>query len=98
MSCEKPSLYNTFLNSGDIREVIYLINKYDYSEEEVSNVINFYEPYKNEYIPEVEHIEILLSYFPKSKISNNTMKTIENSFPSRISYIKDLQNRQIINK
>ena len=89
---EKPSLYETFNNTSDIREIIDLINKYDYTDEEVSEVINIYEPYENNYIPEVEHIETLLMYFPKSKISYNTMNAIKNSFPDRVKYILELQN------
>jgi hypothetical protein len=80
------------VNTGDIRAVIALIDTYDYTNEEASKVINMYEPYENDHISEVEHIEVLLSYFPKSEISHNTMKAIKNSFPSRVKYITELQN------
>lgn len=92
MSFEKPSLYDTFIASGDIRVIIDLINKYDYTDEEASEVINIYEPYENHHIPEVEHIEVLLMYFPKSKISHNTINAIKNSFPNRVKPILELQN------
>ncbi len=95
MSFEKPSLYNTFTNTGDIRNIVDLINKYDYTDEEVSDVINVYEPYEDNCIPEVEHIEVLLSYFPKSKISHNTMNAIKKSFPNRVEPILELQNRHL---
>ena len=93
MSFEKPSLYTTFNTTSDIRGIIDLINKYEYTDEEVSELINIYEPYEDNNIPEVEHIEVLLMYFPKSKISHNTMDAIKNSFPDRVKPILDLQNR-----
>jgi hypothetical protein len=92
MSFVKPSLYDTFKMKSDIRVIIDLINKYDYTDEEVSEVINIYEPYEHYHIPEVEHIEVLLMYFPKSKISHNTMNAIKNSFPDRVEPILKLQN------
>lgn len=94
MSFEKPELYGAFINSGDIRMLIDLINKYEYTDEDVSKVINAYEPYENNHIPEVEHIEVLLSYFPKSKLTNDTMKAVEHSFPNRLKYIQKLQNKK----
>jgi hypothetical protein len=94
MSFEKPSLYNTFTTTSDIRCIIDLINKYDYTDEEVSEVINIYEPYEDNNIPEVEHIEVLLMYFPKSIISHNTMNAIKKSFPDRVEPILKLQKSQ----
>lgn len=32
----KPSLFEVFKNTGDIREIIDLINKYDYSSNDIS--------------------------------------------------------------
>ena len=40
MLFKKPSLYNTFNCSGDIREIVNLIGKYNYTNNEVSDVIN----------------------------------------------------------
>lgn len=97
MSFYKPSLYVAFKNAGDISEIIDLIDKYYYTDEEASEVINFYEPYENNYIPEVEHIEVLLTYFPKGEISNNTMNAIKNCFPDRVKPILELQNRHFTN-
>lgn len=94
MSSEKISLYSAFKDSGDIRVLIDLIERYEYTDEEASKVINIYEPYENNRIPEVEHIEVLLSYFPKSKISENTMNAIKSSFPGSIEHITKLQNRK----
>ncbi len=96
MSFEKPSLYNTFNTTNDIRVIIDLIHKYDYTDEEASEVINIYEPYEYQTIPEVEHIEVLLAYFPKSIISHNTMNAIKNSFPDRVKPILELQNWVLI--
>jgi hypothetical protein len=87
---EKPSLYNVYLNSGDIRIIIQLIEKYDYTDEEVSQIINIYEPYEDNRIPEVEHIGVLLSYFPNSFISQNTMNAVKNSFPDTYDYIQKI--------
>ncbi len=95
MSFEKPSLYNTFKNTGDIRVILDLINKYDYTDEEASMVINIYEPYENDYIPEVEHIEVLLMYFPTSEVSHNTMNAIKNTFPDRVNPILELQSKRL---
>jgi hypothetical protein len=89
-SFEKPSLYNVYLNSGDIRIIIHLIEKYDYTDEEVSQVINIHEPYEDNRIPEVEHIGVLLSYFPNSFISQNTMDAVKNSFPDTYDYIQKI--------
>lgn len=87
----RPSLKDAFCKTGDIRVILDLIKKYDYSEKEVSEVINVYEPYEDGTIPEVEHIEALLVYFPKVKISDETMKAIKLSFPNRLIYINKLQ-------
>lgn len=92
MSIEKPSLLDTFVANGDIRCTIDLITKYDYTNEEASEVINVYEPYKNCCIPEVEHIETILHHFPKARISDDTMDAIKQSFPNRVEYILKLQN------
>lgn len=56
MSLEKPSLYKEFDNTGDMRCLINLIEKYKYTDEEESEVINIYTPDENGKIPEVEHI------------------------------------------
>ena len=93
MSFEKPSLYRAFVTSGDIRVLMDLMNTYKYTDEDVSEVINCYEPYDNDFIPEVEHIETLLAYFPNSTVSNNTMKAIQTSFPNRAGYILQLTSR-----
>jgi hypothetical protein len=91
MSFEKPSLYKNYIEHSDVRCLIDLIEKYVYTNEEVSEVINIYEPDENGYIPEVEHIEVLLSYFPKSAISEQTFNAIQLSFPNRVEYISKLQ-------
>lgn len=93
MSFVKPSLYDAFMSTGDIRNLIDLINKYNYTIEEVSEVINIYEPYEDNYIPEVQHIEVLLMYFPKSIISPNTMYAIQKCFPNRVEAILELQKQ-----
>ncbi len=90
MSFEKPSLYNKYVD-GDIRGVIYLIEKYSYTNEEVSEVINIHEPDENGQIPEVEHIEVLLEYFPNSTLSEKTIDAIKKSFPHRLEYIMKLK-------
>lgn len=79
--------------AGDIRVLFDLIHKYDYTVKEISDVINMYEPYKNNNIPEVEHIEVLLMCCPKGVISNNTINAIKNSFPNRVKRILKLQNK-----
>ena len=95
-TAEKPSLYNVFKTTGDIRVIIDLIDKYNYIDEEVSeevsDIINIYEPYEDNYIPEIEHIEVLLMYFPKSKITYNTINAIKKSFPNRVEYILGLKS------
>lgn len=91
MSFNKPSLFRTFIDTGDIRCLIDLIEKYKYTDEEVSEVINVYIPDENGKIPEVEHIEVLLTYFPKAKITNETMSSIKNSYPNSVEYITILQ-------
>ncbi len=87
MFTEKPSLFIEFSKNGDIRILIDLIKRYEYTDDEVSKVINFYVPDENGKIPEVEHIEVLLSYFPKSKITEETIYAIKKSFPNRLQYI-----------
>ncbi len=91
MMCDKPSLYNEFVNTGDVRGLILLIEKYKYTDEDASEVINLYKPDENGSIPEVEHIEVLLKYFPNAKITKETMNAIKNSFPDRTEYITKLQ-------
>ena len=93
MSIEKPSLVKEYETTADIRVIINLINKYNYTDEEANEVINIYEPYENDYIPEVEHIETLLLYFPNSRVSNNTMNAIKKCFPHMVEPILKLQNR-----
>ena len=83
MSLEKPNLKSEFCNNGDIRVILDLIQKYTYTDCEVEEVINFYEPYIDDYIPEVEHIEVLIQYFKNSKITDATMSAINKSFPER---------------
>lgn len=94
---ERVPLLDIFSETGDIRELIYLIEKYahtdPYTEKDASEVINMYEPYENNHIPETEHIEVLLQYFPHSKISDNTMNAVKNTFPDRVDCIIRLQNR-----
>lgn len=91
MLCEKPSLYNEFVKNGDVRILYDLIQTYNYTNEEVSEVINIYEPDESGRIPEVEHIEMLLSLFPKSALSVKTINAILKSFPDRYVYIIELQ-------
>ena len=95
MTFEKPSLYKEFVISGDIRCLMALVEKYNYTDEEVSKVINIYNPDEFGRIPEVEHIEVLLSYFPKSVISEQTMCAIKTSFPNRFEYITKLRKMSI---
>lgn len=91
MSIEKPSLYEEFVKTGDIRSLIFLMENYKYTDEEASKVINIYKPDENGKIPEVEHIEVLLNFFPKAEISDETMSAIKNSFPDAVEYIVKLQ-------
>lgn len=91
MSSEKPNLKVDFQSNGDIRSLYDLISKYQYTDEEASEVINIYEPYTNNSIPEVEHIEFLLGYFPNSKISESTLSAIQYSFPNRLPVILKLK-------
>ena len=90
---EKPSLKQQFNEHGDIRILIDLIEKYNYTNDEVSDVINIYEPDKDGKIPEVEHIRVLLSYFPKSNITEKTINAIQNSYPNELIYINKLRNK-----
>jgi hypothetical protein len=94
MSETKKSLKEEFISSGDIRVILDLIQQYKYTDEEVGEVINIYEPYTNNQIPEVEHIEVLLQYFPNSKVSEETMNAIKCGFPNEYNYIKQLQNQK----
>lgn len=94
MSFEKPSLYIEYVNNGDIRGLIQLINTYKYTDDEASEVINLYTPDHNNKIPEVEHIVQLLKYFPKAKISKETMSAIKNSYPNMIKTINQLKNKE----
>ena len=87
MSFVPPSLFDNFKKNGDIRIIIQLIEKYTYNEKDIEDVIHIYEPYIDYFIPEVEHIEVLISYFPKSKISESTINAIKKSFPDRLKYI-----------
>ena len=97
MNFEKPSLYQRWIDTGDIRVLYECITNYSYTIEEVSHVINFYEPDEFRKIPEVEHIETLLTYYPKKiNISYSTMRAIKNSFPNRLDYIIKLNNKKNI--
>lgn len=87
MNTEKSNLKQVFSNTGDIRYIIDLFNKYQYADDDVSELINFYSPYENNYIPEVEHIEVVLQYYPNCSISKETLKAVEISFPERYKYI-----------
>ena len=95
MSTKKPNLCDAYEESGDVRVLIHLIEKYahsdPYTEKDATEVINMYEPYENNHIPETEHIETLLQYFPKSKITDNTMNAVKHIFPDRVKYIIELQ-------
>ena len=90
MSETKRSLKEEFISSGDIRVILNLIQQYEYTNEEVSEVINIYEPYIDNQIPEVEHIIVLLQHFPNSKVSEETMNAIKHSFSNEYDYIKKL--------
>lgn len=81
--CNKPSLYDTYRTHGDIRELIDLLHQYDYTEVEASEVMNMYEPDTEGRIPEVEHTEVILSFFPTCYISPQTTEAIQRSFPAR---------------
>lgn len=88
MTSVKQSLYETFCNSGDIRGLIQLIEQYDYTDDEASEVINnVYTPDEHGIIPEVEHIEVMLWYFPQSYVSSDTMNAIKRSYPWRVEHI-----------
>ena len=93
MSDEKPSLYNAFSECGDIRYIIQLLEQYSYNEEDASEVINCYEPDENGQIPEVEHIEVLVQYFPKSYVSSETMSAIRLNFPNMVECITNLMKK-----
>jgi hypothetical protein len=70
----------------------YLLKTCEYTNEEVSEVLNIYEPYNNNQIPEVEHIEVLLQHYPNAKISNATLHAIKNSWPNRFPIIYNMNN------
>lgn len=89
MTFEKQSL----MESGDNRVLLELLQKFHFTLEEVTNAINIYEPYQDNHIPEVEHIEIILAFYPNAHISHNTMKAIIHSFPHRLQHILHLQQR-----
>ena len=91
MTFNKPNIYTEFIRMGDTRYLIDLIENYKYTDEEVSEVINIYKPDENGRIPEVEHILTLLVYFPKAKISDETMDAIKISYPDTFKYITKLQ-------
>ena len=88
----KPNLLNAYSESGDVRVLLHLINNYTYTNKEISEVLNMYEPYDDNTIPEVEHIEILLQYFPNAKINNATLHAIRNSWPNRFPIIYNRNN------
>ena len=93
--CEKPSkpsLVEEYIKH-DCRALIRLIETYNYTDDEASEVINMYEPYEDGHIPEVEHIEVILSYFPKSTITEETMKAIKKCYPHELDYINRLRNK-----
>jgi hypothetical protein len=95
MNFEKPSLYQEYLNRGDVRTLSDYINRFQYTIEEVSEVINFYEPDEFNKIPEVEHIETLLTHYQKKiNISYFTLRAIKNSFPKRFPYIVELNYKK----
>ena len=87
MNIEKPNLKQVFSNTGDIRCIIDLFDKYQYTDDEACELVNFYSPYENNYIPEVEHIEVVLQYYPNCVLSTQTLKAVEISFPERYKYI-----------
>jgi len=87
-----PSLMEEYIKY-DYRGLIRLIETYNYTDDEASEVINMYEPYEDGHIPEVEHIEIILSYFPKSTITEETMKAIKKCYPHELDYINKLRNK-----
>jgi len=89
---EKPSLKEEYIKH-DCRALIRLIETYNYTDDEASEVINMYEPYEDEHIFEVEHIEVILSYFPKSTITEATMNAIEKCYPHELDYINKLRNK-----
>lgn len=96
MSLEKQSLMDEA--SFDSRVLFDLLQKFDYTLEEVSNAINMHEPFENNQIHDIENIEILLTFYPNAHISNNTLNAIKHSFPDRFQYILDLQKNKQINK
>ncbi len=51
MSETKRSLKEEFISSGDIIVILDLIQQHNYTNEEVSEVINIYEPYTDNQIP-----------------------------------------------
>lgn len=83
------SLMEHWSESGDIRVLLGLIEKYNYTMEDVSDVINCYEDLVS--IPEVEHIETMLQYFPEATVSDKTMSQIKTSYPRSYEYIKRLK-------
>ena len=96
MNFEKPSLTQTYI-AGDVRALCMCLTQFTYTIEEVSDVINFYELSYEEEIPEVEHIEVLLTYYPnKINISYYTLIAIKNSFPERLAHIINTNNKKNI--
>ena len=96
MNTEKPNLKQVFSNTGDIRYIIDLFDIYQYTDDEVSELVNIYLLYENNYIPEVEHIEVVSQYYPNCALSNQTLKGVEISFPERYKYIINQYNHLII--
>lgn len=86
----KPSLIEEFQNNGDIRVIIDLVKKYKYTDDEASELINYYKPYNINDIPEVEHIEVMLYHFPNALVTQSTLNAIKHSFPNRLEYILSL--------
>jgi hypothetical protein len=89
----KPNILDAYSDSGDIRVLHDLLITFSYTNEEISEVLNMYESYDNNTIPEVEHIELLLRFYPNAKINNATLHAIRNSWPNRFPIIYNRNNQ-----
>jgi hypothetical protein len=90
----KPSLM-TF--DGDARVLCDLIEKYEYTNEEVSEIVNIYD---NEelYLPEVEHIYAVIYKYPKVKFNLNVLKSLKLHYNRLYEFVCGLnpENRTMI--
>jgi hypothetical protein len=73
MTIVKPNLINMY-HKYDVRVLYDCLEKYEYTQEEINDVINncYKLVDKTDTIPEIEHILFLLYEFPHSNITEET--------------------------